>query len=317
MHEVMVSVVIPLYNKSQWIEQTLMSVSNQTYSNWECIVVDDGSNDGSLEIVKKFAEENPGSWRVYSQVNSGQAVARNFGISMAQGKYIALLDADDIWMTSKLSKQTDYLIKNKEVDILFCSYVIFEESLKKSLRVVKFRDSRKMIMRWLQMLGFGGLIESVGLIKKEFFLNQGAFSEKLSTSSGLEISLRGLINSKVAVLPDVLVGYRISDNQWHKDSDELANNCKVLNGMYGGKVLKENLITSYQDSYFFWNGIRDKSRVGYLVAFVISIVRFNVPRAHMFLALLSRNIRSYLLGSLNSKTFKREILLSKNKPTGR
>ena len=56
MHEVMVSVVIPLYNKSQWIEQTLMSVSNQTYSNWECIVVDDGSNDGSLEIVKKFSE---------------------------------------------------------------------------------------------------------------------------------------------------------------------------------------------------------------------------------------------------------------------
>ena len=86
MPEVMVSVVIPLYNKSQWIEQTLMSVSNQTYSNWECIVVDDGSNDGSLEIVKKFAEENPGNWRVYSQVNSGQAVARNFGISLARGK---------------------------------------------------------------------------------------------------------------------------------------------------------------------------------------------------------------------------------------
>ena len=317
MSEIQVSIVIPLYNKSQWILQTLMSVANQTYKNWECIIVDDGSSDKSLELVKKFALENQGEWRIYSQSNSGQAVARNFGISLARGKYIALLDADDLWFPNKLTKQIDYLEKNKDVDVIFCSYVIFEESLKNSLRVVRFRDSRKMIMRWLQMLGFGGLIESVGLMKSEFLENYGAFSEDLSTSSGLEISLRALINAKVKVLPDVLVAYRISDNQWHKDSDELANNCKVLNGMYGGKVLKENLITSYQDSYFFWNGIRDKSRVGYLVAFVISIVRFNVPRAHMFLALLSRNIRSYLLGSLNSKTFKREILLSKNKPTGR
>ena len=317
MPEVMVSVVIPLYNKSQWIEQTLMSVSNQTYSNWECIVVDDGSNDGSLEIVKKFTEENLGRWRVFSQVNSGQAVARNFGISMAEGKYIALLDADDIWMPSKLHKQTDYLVKNKDVDILFCSYVIFEESLKKPLRVVRFRDSRKMIMRWLQMLGFGGLIESVGLIKKDFFINHGAFSEDLSTSSGLEISLRGLLHSKVAVLPDVLVGYRISDNQWHKDSNELAINCKVLNRMYGDKVLKETSITSYQDSYFFWNGMRDKGRVDYLFSFIISLIKFDVPRVHMFLALLSRNLRSYLIGSLGSKAFRRKILLAKNKPTGR
>jgi glycosyltransferase involved in cell wall biosynthesis len=317
MSEAMVSVVIPLYNKSQWIEQTLMSVSNQTYSNWECIVVDDGSNDGSLEIVKKFAEENQGNWRVYSQVNSGQAVARNFGISMARGKYIAFLDADDIWMPSKLHKQVDYLSKNKEVDILFCSYVIFEESLKMSLRVVRFKDSRKMIVRWLQMLGFGGLIESVGLMKSEFLENQGAFSENLSTSSGLEISLRALINAKVMVLPDVLVSYRISDNQWHKDCDELAINCKILNSMYGGRILEESLIKSYQDAYFFWNGIRKKGRSGYLVSLAVSILKLDIPRIHMFLALLSRNIRSYLAGSFNSKALKQAILLSINKPAGR
>lgn len=317
MSDVTVSVVIPLYNKSQWIEQTLMSVSNQTYKNWECIIVDDGSNDGSLEIVRKFSEQNPGKWRVYSQVNSGQAIARNFGISMAQGKYIALLDADDIWMPSKLQKQMGYLDKNIDVDILFCSYVIFEESSNKSLRVVKFVNSRKMIMRWLQMLGFGGLVESVGVINKKFLMNHGAFSEKLSTSSGLEISLRGLIHSKVAVLPDVLVAYRISDNQWHKDSGELALNCKVLNSMYGNSVLKEKVIESYQNAYFFWNEMRGKGRSGYLVALIRSVVSFDTPRIHMFWALLARNIRSYFLGSLMAKTYRREILLAKNKPTGR
>ena len=60
MSEIQVSIVIPLYNKSQWILQTLMSVANQTYKNWECIIVDDGSSDESLELVKKFALENQG-----------------------------------------------------------------------------------------------------------------------------------------------------------------------------------------------------------------------------------------------------------------
>lgn len=317
MSEFKVSIVIPLYNKSQWISQTLMSVANQTYKNWECIIVDDGSSDESLEIVKKFALENKGEWRIFSQSNSGQAVARNFGISLARGKYIALLDADDLWLPSKLTKQIDYLEKHEDVDIIFCSYVIFEESLENSLRVVRFRDSRKMIMRWLQMLGFGGLIESVGLMKLEFLENHGAFSEDLSTSSGLEISLRGLIHANVAVIPDVLVAYRISDNQWHKDSDELAINCKILNRMYGGRVLEESLIKSYQDAYFFWNGIRKKGRSGYFISLVVSILRFDVPRTHMFLALLSRNIRSYLAGSFNSKALKQAILLSINKPAGR
>jgi glycosyltransferase involved in cell wall biosynthesis len=317
MSEIQVSIVIPLYNKSQWILQTLKSVTNQTYKNWECIIVDDGSSDESLDLVKKFAMENQGEWRIHSQVNSGQAVARNFGISLARGKYIALLDADDLWLPSKLTKQIDYLEKNKDVDVIFCSYVIFEESLKNSLRVVRFRDSRKMIMRWLQMLGFGGLIESVGLMKSEFLKNHGVFSEDLSTSSGLEISLRALINAKVSVIPDVLVAYRISDNQWHKDSDELALNCKILNSMYGGRILEESLIKSYQDAYFFWNEIRKKGRSGYLVSLAVSILRFDVPRTHMFLALLSRNIRSYLAGSFNSKALKQAILLSINKPAGR
>ena len=317
MSEIQVSIVIPLYNKSQWILQTLTSVANQTYKNWECIIVDDGSSDESLKLVKKFALENQGEWRIYSQSNSGQAVARNFGISLARGKYIALLDADDLWFPNKLTKQIDYLEKNKDVDIIFCSYVIFEESLKNSLRVVRFRDSRKMIMRWLQMFGFGGLIESVGLMKSEFLENHGAFSEDLSTSSGLEISLRALINANVVVLHDVLVAYRISDNQWHKDSDELALNCKILNSMYGGRSLEESLIKSYQDAYFFWNEIRKKGRSGYLVSFAVSILRFDVPRTHMFLALLSRNIRSYLAGSFNSKALKQAILLSINNPAGR
>ena len=87
--------------------------------------------------------------------------------------------------------------------------------------------------------------------------------------------------------------------------------------MYGGRILEESLIKSYQDAYFYWNGIRKKGRSGYLVSLAVSLLKLDIPKTHMFLALLSRNIRSYLGGSFNSKALKQAILLSINKPAGR
>ena len=97
MPEPLVSIVIPLFNKVDWITQTLTSVANQEYDNWECIIVDDGSTDGSFELVSSLIERLPGKWRLIRQENSGQSVARNHGLALASGDFVALLDADDIW----------------------------------------------------------------------------------------------------------------------------------------------------------------------------------------------------------------------------
>jgi teichuronic acid biosynthesis glycosyltransferase TuaG len=115
--EPLVSIVIPLYNKSDWIIPTLISVTRQEHSNWECIIVDDGSTDDSLDIVNKFVETNKGDWKIVEQPNSGQAIARNYGISLSRGRYIAMLDADDIWFTAKLKKQVKFMEQNPEIDL--------------------------------------------------------------------------------------------------------------------------------------------------------------------------------------------------------
>ena len=92
----MISVVIPLYNKEQSIRATLESVRAQTYTDWECIVVDDGSTDNSREVVEQFKILDF-RFKILSQANAGVSAARNAGIMAAKGEYVAFLDGDDIW----------------------------------------------------------------------------------------------------------------------------------------------------------------------------------------------------------------------------
>jgi glycosyltransferase involved in cell wall biosynthesis len=304
----LVSIVIPLFNKLDWIPQTINSVVNQTYKNWECIIIDDGSTDGSFELVTSLTEKYPGNWRIVRQSNNGQSVARNRGIEISSGEYVALLDADDVWFADKLSRQVEFLNAHKDVDLLFTSYVIFEESLTKPFRYIRFRNAKNMILRWLQMLGFGGLIESTGLVRRSFFEEQGFFDLNLSTSSGLDVSIRGLLNSKVAVLDSALVGYRLSDNQWHKRLDELSNNCFELSDRYGNRLGSTKKIRRLQESYFGWNLYRGKGKVVLFRELISCIFRLDLTGIRMLGALVLRNLKSLALGWEHRRALEVSIL---------
>lgn len=110
-----VSVIIPLYNASLWLEQAVRSVQAQSYCDWEAVIVDDCSTDGSYEIAKKLAHREPRIKLLRLEKNSGVAVARNLAIKEASGRFIAFLDSDDIWLPLKLEKQIDFMLKNKVV----------------------------------------------------------------------------------------------------------------------------------------------------------------------------------------------------------
>jgi glycosyltransferase involved in cell wall biosynthesis len=304
----LVSIVIPLFNKLDWIPQTINSVVNQTYKNWECIIIDDGSTDGSFELVTSLTEKIPGNWRIVRQLNGGQSVARNRGLEISSGEYVALLDADDVWFPEKLSRQVEFLNTNKDVDLLFTSYVIFEDSLTKPFRYIRFKRAEDMILRWLQMLGFGGLIESTGMVRRSFFEKHGYFDLNLSTSSGLDVSLRGLLNSKVAVLDSALVGYRLSDNQWHKKLDELSNNCFELSDRYGHKFGSRKKIRSIQEAYFRWNLCRGKGKEVLLRELISSIFRLDPTGIRMLNALVLRNLKSLALGWQHRRALEISIL---------
>lgn len=109
----LVSIVMPTYNCAKYIEESIISVINQTYTNWELIIVDDCSTDNTEELVKKYCKKDNRIKYSKLDFNSGAAIARNKGIEQARGKYIAFLDSDDLWLEEKLEKQISFMEKNK------------------------------------------------------------------------------------------------------------------------------------------------------------------------------------------------------------
>ena len=119
----LVSIIIPCYNQDQFLDETLQSVFDQTYSNWECIIVNDGSTDASESIIFDWVQRDK-RFQYYKTTNSGVSAARNYGLRIAQGEYIQFLDADDLLTADKLTLSLDALQKYK-VDIVCSNYLMF------------------------------------------------------------------------------------------------------------------------------------------------------------------------------------------------
>ena len=115
-----ISVVIPLFNKCESIKRTLLSLTTQTFKDFEIVIVDDGSTDKSAEIVHSF---NDSRIRLISQLNSGVSVARNSGIKEAKGEFVAFLDADDEWRPNYLEKVNFLIEKYPECNIISTDYI--------------------------------------------------------------------------------------------------------------------------------------------------------------------------------------------------
>jgi len=115
----LVSIITPSYNSSKFIEETIASVQAQTYTYWEMLITDDGSTDHSLKIIKEISNNDP-RVKYFSINNSGPAIARNNSIKYAEGKYLAFLDSDDLWMPNFLTKSIKF-VSNSE-GFVFSSY---------------------------------------------------------------------------------------------------------------------------------------------------------------------------------------------------
>jgi glycosyltransferase involved in cell wall biosynthesis len=119
MNSKLVSIITPSYNSEKFISETIKSVLNQTYKNWEMLITDDGSTDNSYEIINKICEKDS-RIKLFSIKNAGPAVARNNSIKHAKGKYVAFLDSDDLWFSEFLSKSINCISKSE--GFVFSSY---------------------------------------------------------------------------------------------------------------------------------------------------------------------------------------------------
>jgi len=123
----LISIVTPSYNCSAYIAQTIGSVSNQSYQNWEMIIVDDCSTDDSVVVIKKIIKHNPRIRLIELARNVGSAMSRNAALEAANGRFIAFLDSDDIWYPNKLEKQVAFMLK-RHAPISFTSYELIDEN---------------------------------------------------------------------------------------------------------------------------------------------------------------------------------------------
>lgn len=122
--EPLVSIIIPCYNYALFLPESVGSIKSQTYKNWECIIIDDGSTDNSRVIAEKLALDDS-RIHYYYQNNSGPTIARNLGLSKAKGSFIQFLDADDLIEADKIRKQLDIFAANPECDIVYSNVKYF------------------------------------------------------------------------------------------------------------------------------------------------------------------------------------------------
>lgn len=131
----LVSIITPVYNAEEFIRETIQSVIQQTYENWEMIIVDDCSTDSSYEIIMSLAKNDKRVKCIRLNNNLGVAEARNFGLREAKGEFICFLDADDLWGRSKLQRQIDFMKKNQYA-ISFTAYELIDRNSNSLNKVV-------------------------------------------------------------------------------------------------------------------------------------------------------------------------------------
>ena len=184
-----VSVIIPTYNRAHILGRAIKSVINQTYQDFEIIVIDDGSTDNTEEVIKSFDDE-----RIISHLcekNRGVAAARNIGIKLSKAKYIAFQDSDDVWHPNKLKKIMKVLNDFGNIDFIFsCGRIIRDREIVGYTGNNSWinKSSKKELISKLFMADFIPTQGSV--VKKDKIIKVGGFDESFPSASDYELWLR-------------------------------------------------------------------------------------------------------------------------------
>lgn len=195
-----VSVIIPSYNRKTVLERAINSVLSQTYTDYELIVVDDGSRDGTcdLEIVKK--NEKVKFYRF--QVNCGVSKARNFGVSNSAGKWVAFLDSDDEWLPQKLEKQIQWIKNNPEYRIVQTNETWIRNGKKVNQPVALRKFQGDLFEAGLHRCL---ITPSSVMIERNLFDLLGGFNESLPACEDYDLWLRTCCNEHVGLVAEELL----------------------------------------------------------------------------------------------------------------
>lgn len=248
----LVSIIIPTYNRAHLIKETIDSVLAQTYMNWECIIIDDRSNDVTKAILDEYSTIDNRFIIICKpiELKQGASVSRNFGLKLARGEYIQFLDSDDILADNKIEEQVKILLNESNFTISTCKWGRFNE-IKEP---ISFYENKRDYINFSNAKDYFDLIGLYGsffpplnfLMSKELINFSGYWNESLSMNDDGEFFFRLILNSdKIIFSEKTYVLYR----------DSSINNLSLLNAenkaislINSWKIVEALYITKYDES---------------------------------------------------------------------
>jgi GT2 family glycosyltransferase len=216
---------MPCYNAAPFVAEAVSCVLGQSYGNVELIVVDDGSTDGSADILQKLAEEHSGQMRVFHQFRQGPYPARNYGLRHARGEFVAFLDADDWWERECLEKLHAALVAN-QADVAYCGWQNVRNGVASSLHVPTDYVNDDPVAHFMRACPWP---IHAALVRRSLCDQLGGFSERRFSSMDYDFWLRALaLTRSIVRVPKVLAYYRwhgqgqVSAVKWRQVLDALA-----------------------------------------------------------------------------------------------
>jgi len=245
MYEPFVSIIMPLYNCEEYIQESIESVRQQTYKNWELIIVDDASTDQSVDIVKQIMKEESRICFIGLNINRGAANARNIATEEAKGRFITFLDSDDLWLPNKLVKQIE-VMEMENILFSYGSYILIDDNgnsrgIFKAKNKVSYEDMLKT-----SEIGTLTMIYNADELGKHYFLEVGHedYVMKLQVLKKVEFA-KGI--------SEPLAKYRVSSNSLSSNKFKAARwQWKIYRDIENLSFLK----SIYYFTIYAYNGLK-------------------------------------------------------------
>lgn len=217
-----VSVIIPAYNAMTYLPETVESVLRQTFTDFEVLIIDDGSSDHIVEWVSQLVDPRV---KLISQENQGACAARNTGIAQAQGEYIALLDADDLWEPTILEKQVRCLEDDPAVGLVHTWMAIIDQQGRPTGRVITSNAEGEV---WKQLVEKNPVPCSSVMVRRCCFDTVGVFDQSLLNIDDWDMWIRIAACYRFAVIKEPLMRYRQHHNNMTKNWQVVEQACRLI-----------------------------------------------------------------------------------------
>ncbi|NJD52501.1 MAG: glycosyltransferase [Candidatus Methanoperedens sp.] len=210
-----ISAVMPVYNAELYLKEAIESILNQTFEDFEFIIVDDASTDSSYKIIKEFSKKDDRIIILRNENNLGIAETRTKGTKYARGKYIAVADADDISTLKRFEKEYNYLEKHRDCGVVGGFIQLFDSDSGKIIGVRKYYEDDTNLRKRLFL--YCPIAQPVCMIRKEVFNNIGYYDPKYPPAEDLDLWFRIGTQYKFANIQEILLKYRV-----HKQSATIS-----------------------------------------------------------------------------------------------